>query len=226
MSSRDPEKLRAELEHIDYSGNPELLSELRSEARETVDAQKETLNDIDTKASKLLRLNVLLIGVIISAFSIAAQYGADSNSTLPGVEPFLNMYVKFGVASLVISTALAAVTYTASELDVGLDSSNLTNLIRADFAPEDAQELLVKNYIVRINFNRSTNIRNIPLITSTIIFVVLGVIFFSLGVYEAMIDDVPYWLSGGAFLLILSVVLSSGLITQTIRAIRDIFEWR
>jgi hypothetical protein len=226
MSSRDPDELRRELGDIQFTGDSDLLSELCSEARETVNGQRDTLNDIDTKASRILRLNVLLIGVIVSALSIAAQNGGEVNSTLPGVDPFINLYMKLGVASLILSTALAALTYTASELDVGVDSDNLTSLIRADMSLDDAQELLVKNYIVRINFNRSTNIRNLPLITSTIVFLVVAVVCFTLGVYEAVIGSVQPWLLTPALLLVFGVVVISGLTRQTRRAIQDFREWR
>lgn len=226
MSSRNPDDLRRELEDTDFTGSPDLLSELCSEARKTVDGQRETLNDVDTKASRILRLNVLLIGVIVSALSIAVQNGGGPASTLPGVGPFLNLYMKLGVAFLILSTALAALTYTASELDVGVDSDNLTSLLRAEMPLDDARELLVKNYVVRINFNRSTNIRNIPLITSTIVFLVVAVVCFALGIYEAVIDYVPLWLSISALLLVACVVGISGLLKQTLRAIRDFREWR
>lgn len=52
MASRDPTELKEELGDVDFGGDTEQLVELRSEARETVNAQRETLNDIDTKASK------------------------------------------------------------------------------------------------------------------------------------------------------------------------------
>lgn len=135
------------------------------------------------------------------------------------------MYTKFGIGSLVVSTALAAMTYTASELDAGVDSENLTSLIRAGLPTEEAEELLVKNYIVRINFNRSTNLRNIPLITSTVVFVVFGIVFFSLGTYEAIVGPVPWWLSGPSLLLLFGLLWVSGLVKQTRRAIRDLYEW-
>lgn len=230
MVSRDPDELRDELQSIDFDGDSELLSELRSEARVTVSSQRETLTDIDSKASKILRLNVLLIGAIISALSIATQITgsantANSSNPLP-LHEFLNAYTKLGVGFLILSTALAALTYTASELDVGVSSNNLKNLIKADFSTAERQELLLKNYIVRINFNRSTNIRNIPLITSTILFVVSGVVFFTLGTYEAVIGAVPWWLSGLSLLLLVSIIQVSGLVTQTMKAVRDIRKWR
>lgn len=233
MVSRDPEELRDELRSIDFEGDPELLGELRSEARETVRGQQETLNDIDSKASKILRLNILLVGVIVSALSIAAQVGGNATAPNSGegapaplLDQFLNLYTKLGIGFLILSTALAALTYTASELDVGVSSDNLANLIKADFSTDERRELLLKNYIVRINFNRSTNIRSIPLISATILFVVAGILFFTLGTYEAILGAVPWWLSTLALLLLGVIVWISGLVTQTRKAIRDIRRWR
>lgn len=232
MVSRDPEELRDELRSIDFEGDPELLGELRSEARETVRGQQETLNDIDSKASKILRLNILLVGVIVSALSIAAQVGGNATAPnsegapAPLLDQFLNPYTKLGIGFLILSTALAALTYTASELDVGVSSDNLANLIKADFSTDERRELLLKNYIVRINFNRSTNIRSIPLISATILFVVAGILFFTLGTYEAILGAVPWWLSTLALLLLGVIVWISGLVTQTRKAIRDIRRWR
>ncbi|WP_135854755.1 hypothetical protein [Halorussus salinus] len=233
MSSRDPDELRDELQSIDFGGDAELLSELRTEARETVTGQKETLADIDSKASKILRLNVLLVGVIVSALSIVAKTGGTAtaeNTRIEGsrvlLHGLLNPYTGLGVGSLLISTALAAMTYTVSELDVGTSSDNLTNLLRADLSTQQARELLVKNYIVRINFNRSTNIRNTPLITATIVFLVAGILFFAVGAYEATVGAVPGWLAVSAVGILFGVVWISGLAAQTRRAIRDIREWR
>lgn len=226
MASRDPDELRAELADIDFSEDPEILSDLRAEARETVDSQKETLTDIDTKASKILRLNITLIGVLISVLSIAAQNGSNTDSTFAAVEPFVNMPMKVGIGSLVLSTAFAAMTYTASELDVGVSSDNLTTLLRTDFSQREVEELLVKNHIIRINFNRSTNIRNIPLIQLTIIFAVSAVVFFTLGIYVALVGPLPSWLLGIGFILLAVVTWISGFPKQFIRAVRDVREWR
>lgn len=184
MSSRDPEQLRTELRDIDFSGNTDQLSELRQEARQTVDAQRATLEDIDTKASRILRLNVTLIGILVSVLSIVTQFGPETESGLGRIEPFLNVYTEIGVGALVLSTAFAAMTYTTSELDVGISSENLTDLLRADFSREETEELLIKNYIIRINFNRSTNVRNIPLFQLTILFIIVAIVSFVLGLYR------------------------------------------
>ncbi|SEO92782.1 hypothetical protein SAMN05216388_102351 [Halorientalis persicus] len=225
MSSRDPSELREALGEIDFDGEPEQLPELREEARETVAAQRETLNDIDTKASRILRLNVALVGILVSVLSIATQLGSGSGSSAAALDQFVNIYTEFGIGALVLSTAFAAMTYTASELDVGVSSENLANLLRADFTAEDTEELLVKNYIMRINFNRSTNVRNIPLIQMTIILLVSAIVAFLLGVYTAIVGAVPTWLVILAVALILGVVIVSGLVTQIWRAFSDLREW-
>jgi len=226
MSSRDPSDLREDLRQIDFSGDSEQLSELRAEARETVEAQKATLDDIDTKASRILRLNIALIGILVSVLSIMTQFGSDQEAGLSSIDPFVNIYTEIGIGALVLSTAFAAMTYTASELDVGVSSENLTELLRADFSNEETEELLLKNYIMRINFNRSTNVRNIPLIQLTIILIVLAIISFVLGIYQGIIGPVPVWLLLAAIILIGGVVVVSGFVTQARRAIRDFLEWR
>ncbi|WP_181687161.1 hypothetical protein [Halorhabdus salina] len=226
MSSRNPTELRDELREIAYEGDEETLLELREEARETVDAQRDTLNDIDTKASRILRLNIALIGILVSVLSIGTQLSDDSGSGLTAIEPFVNIYTGLGVGALLFSTAFAALTYTASELDVGISSDNLTQLLRADFSQEEAEELLLKNYAMRINFNRSINIRNIPLLQVTIVLIVSAIVSFVLGIYAGLVGQVPVWLSGATLALIGGFVLTSGLIPQTRRAIRDIREWQ
>ncbi len=134
MSSRNPAELKATLADIDFDGDPEQLSELGDEARETVDAQRETLTDIDTKASRILRLNVALIGILVSVISIARQFGPSPESGTTAFQQFVNGYTELGIGSLVLSTAFAAMTYTASELDVGLSSENLAEVLTADFS--------------------------------------------------------------------------------------------
>lgn len=226
MSSRDPRELKSELEKIEFSGDSEQLGELRAEARATVDAQRETLADIDTKASKILRLNIALVGILISVVSIATQLGSGSAAGVGTVEPFLNSYTVTGIGALVLSTAFAAVTYTASELDVGVSSENLTKLLNSDFQQQETEVLLIQNYIMRINFNRSTNVRNIPLIQITILLIVSAIISFALGLYHSIAGAVPAWLWLSSVLLLAVVVLVSGLSAQTRRAITDLRAWR
>lgn len=223
--SRNPEELQRELTSMDVKLDSEQMPELRSEAQKTVNSQIETINDIDTKASQILRLNILLIGVIVSVLSLVAQGGGDGNLYFTDIEAFINTYMGLGFASLVLSTAFAAMTYGASELDTGINVENIESFLAVDFTEEEVEELLLKNYASRINFNRSTNIRNLPLITATLNLVVAGVVFFSLGIFEAAIGTVPRWLDYLAVTLLLVVVWKSAFPIQTYRATKDVFIW-
>lgn len=223
MASRDPDALRAELRDVDFGGDLELLRELRAEARETVSSQQATLSDIDTKTSKVLRLNLILLGLLVSVVSIAAQSSGESSTT--AVQPFVNWYLKTGIASIVLSTLFAGITYTASELDVGVSSENLQAVLDAPSSTEAVEELLVKNYIMRINFNRSSNIRNIPLFQATILLELVAMLLVSLGVYDAVIGPVPVTIQLAASTVGMVAVFVSGLVQQTIRAMRDVWTW-
>lgn len=225
MVSRNQGDLTEELEAITFRGDASTLTVLRSEADETVDRQLDALADIDDKASRMLRLNVLLVGVVVSALSIASRLDVHPESGGPVIGQFRNIYVELAIASFVLSTALAAVTYTATEYDVGISAENAMELLGAELSAETVETLLVKNYVVRINFNRSVNIRNIPLVTATIVFAVTGVILFTLGTYKAIVGPVSWWLLSGAMALIVAMVFVSGLPTQTYRAWRDVREW-
>jgi hypothetical protein len=88
MVSSNPDELEAELEAIEFQGDVETLRTLRSEADLTVGRQLATLTDIDDKASRMLRLNVLLVGVVVSGLSIASQLGVDSGHGVPIVDQF------------------------------------------------------------------------------------------------------------------------------------------
>ena len=226
MVSQNPDDLMRELEGIEFEGDAGTLTALRDEANLTVERQLDALADIDDKASRMLRLNALVVGVVVSALSIASELADPSGAGVPVLEQFRNGYVELGLASLVLSTALAAMTYTVTEYDGGVSAENVKRLLRLELPLDEVGVILVKNYAARINFNRSSNLRNIPLITATIVFAVTGVVCFSLGVYQAAIRPVPWWLATGAILVVGAVVYASGLVRQTRRAIQDVREWQ
>lgn len=78
---------------------------------------------------------------------------------------------------------------------------------------------------MRINFNRSTNVRNIPLIQMTMILIVSAIVAFVLVIYRGLVGSVPGWLVLTAVGLIIGVVVVSGLVAQVLRAFNDLREW-
>ena len=102
------------IEHLAYEGDSETAKKLRREAERTLGYQLEALHDIDPKAMAILRTNVVFIGLILTLFALATDVRDDV-----AITAFLNGYVAAGIVSLLISSMVAAATYTASDIEVG-----------------------------------------------------------------------------------------------------------
>lgn len=190
----------------------ELLRELRNEARETVDQQIDTSDDIDTKASRILRLNVLLISALLTVVSLSVR--ADFLSA----NDVLNPYSAIGIACLIFSTGFAGLTYTASDLEVGIAYQEVRELLDSDASLRNYREELVYGYANWMEFNDKTNIRNAPLITTTILFVIYAVSFLTIGVAEAVTDSgFPPIVLLGTVAMLLILTYFSGIVEQSRR---------
>lgn len=60
-----------------------ILELAHEEAQRTVDDQIQTLNDIDTKAARILRLDVVLISIVLTGVSITLQSPINSPDSIP-----------------------------------------------------------------------------------------------------------------------------------------------
>jgi len=82
-----------------------------AEARAVLDAQNDTMGDIDSKAMRTVRFNVLLVGVLIAAARFA------------GPSVFDPALLHLSIGSFVASAVLGIVTYNESDLFVGPQGS-------------------------------------------------------------------------------------------------------
>lgn len=87
-----------------------------SEARAVLEAQNDTMGDIDTKAMRTVRFTVLLVGILMTAVRFAG----------PGVFETGLLYLSVGC--LVLSAIVGIVTYNESYLFVGPQGSYLAVL--------------------------------------------------------------------------------------------------
>lgn len=197
--------LPTRLRSINFDGDLEAARQLRTEAQRTVDQQVASLNDIDSKAIRILRVNVLVVGLILTALSFVSR--AESIN----VPAFLNSYMGFGVLSLILSSAFAALTYTASDLEVGVDPEDVALILERDASTADLEEVVTKSYATWIRFNDRTNVRNTPLITTTVFFVIAAIAYLSLGVYAALIGPIPILLEVITHLALIGVGIATGL---------------
>lgn len=206
-----------ELARLQYQpSGPSSLEKGVAEARETLDAQIENLNDIDTKAIRILRVNVLLTGIILSALTFSAKTDVIS------FNKFLNIYFGLGVFLLISSTATAGLTYTASDSRVGMSKPNLQTLIAEDLSDDELNLVLTKSYAKWIQNNQSTEIINSFYSTSTILLLIYAITYIALGVYDALIQQVPFLLEGLSNVALLLMTLASGYPSQISRIIDEL----
>lgn len=150
----------------DRGGNweNERLSTTYSEARAVLEAQNGTMADIDTKAMRTVRFNVLLIGVLLATARFASPTVFDSR------------LLHLSVGSLVTSTVLGIVTYNESDLYVGPQGSYV-ELLAADAAPGDRWDRhLLETFGGMISENTDDIAWNSGLLTATQASIILGIV--------------------------------------------------
>lgn len=87
-----------------------------------LDAQQDTISDIDTKAMRTVRFTVLLVGVAVTT----------AKATGPGI--FDSFWLGVGVLSLFGSLAVGVLTYSESDLYLGPSEQYVERLVADDFS--------------------------------------------------------------------------------------------
>ncbi|WP_259517411.1 hypothetical protein [Halanaeroarchaeum sp. HSR-CO] len=159
-----------------------------SEARETLNKQIEGSTDIDTKAAKLLRINTVILGIVISGLSFVLS---DSSIQLKG-DGFNGLTI-IGLVLLLGSIAFAALTYTASDLYVGVSQSDISELIDGGYSELSNKESLAKVMGKWIDFNSDTITISAFYFTTTTTLLVWSLSFLALGIADALSNSVGIW---------------------------------
>jgi len=213
--------LKEAIQELDYQGDVETLRRLTEESRQTLEHQLESLNDIDSKAIAILRVNVLLMGLLFTA----ASFVVESPFDLARLDNF-SFYI--GITSLLLSSALAALTYTASDTEVGIEGSKIDDVIRSDLSEEEFELAVAQSHTRWIWFNNRTNVINAPLITLTNILLIVAVSHLALGVYIALVDEWTVVITLCLWSVLGLFILASNILAQ-LRAVHeeiDIRAWR
>jgi protein-S-isoprenylcysteine O-methyltransferase Ste14 len=172
----------------------------REELRTTFEYQVQRLREIDGKAIEILKANLLLIGLVVTGGSILVQ-------TDFGIGPFLNPLTVFGSVLLLVSTGLAAVTYTASNLRGGLDAAAVeTALERGRGADtgggngdEPFEDRLLRSYAQWIEYNARVTAVNDILVTITVLLVFVSFVYVAVGIPAGAAGSrVVVWAAFGA----------------------------
>jgi len=151
----------------------ETLALAREETRTTFEYQFARIQEIDTKAVEILKANLLLIGIVVTGATVLVQTPFDAAS-------LFNVFTAVGAALLFVSTALAGVTYTASNLRGGLDADAIERSIAADADAFETQ--LLRSYGRWIEYNAQVIAVNDILVTATVLLIVVSFAYVVAGV--------------------------------------------
>ncbi|MDZ7688875.1 MAG: hypothetical protein U5J64_09180 [Halobacteriales archaeon] len=151
------------------------LEKLRDEMRLTFESQVERLREIDNKAIEILKANLLLIGIFVTGISILVQTGVEFGS-------FINVFTVFAGLLLLLSTALAGVTYTSSNIRGGVDTQALEKTLDAEYTDEEFAEALASSYGRWIEYNAGVIAVNDILVTVTVLLVIDALVYLVAGI--------------------------------------------
>lgn len=192
--------------------NVDFLKVAREEAHRTLDKQVQTLDDLDSKAAKILRINLVLLGVILTGLSIASEVSPESG--LSSIVDLVNTFTMIGLGLLYLSTVTAGLTYTASSLKSGLSGPNLRDMLWNEYTDKENLEGLIESYSEWIHYNYRVNAKNAPLGTLTVLFLIYALTSLALGVFEAINGDVPPVVLGISVVVLILVTFLSGIVRQ------------
>lgn len=179
---------------------------VREEARETISEQSATLSDIDEKAIQIFRVNIVLTGVLVSGISITVRSSDAATAAL------INPFAEFGGVLLFLATVLAAVTYTSTSEEIGVNAKDITNRILNDDFDYDLVQLgLAEAYSVWIANNYRVNARNALLFTLTLLTTIMAICYLFIGAIEIYAPGLPWYTNVGAITLFAVVTKLSGL---------------
>lgn len=150
------------------------LRHVCGEAKTSIDNQIEKIHQEEKKASSITRLNLLLIGVLVSGVSL----GIHTEGLL--IDQLLNTHLVLGVVFLVLSTVGASMAYISTEFTTGISDEGVHDVL-AD-RPDESEYLrdLARYYETWLDKNHKAHRLNTYLITWSMIFSIWG-LFLSLG---------------------------------------------
>jgi hypothetical protein len=133
------------------------------EARSVIDAQNNTMVDIDDKAMRTVRLNTILLGLLVTGVQLASNM-------------FHLLLLKAAFTFLVMSTVSGVITYNESNLYVGPSGEYIENLSTDDYPDPPWYEDVLETMAGMVAENYDDIRRNSHWLTATQASLVLGVI--------------------------------------------------
>lgn len=130
----------------------DVLDGLHAEGVRTLERQMALGEDLDTKASQLLRFNALVIGLTVSLVAIALQ-GEAATTAVPVWT--LGIFL-VGVGAVVASTLFALLAYEVTTYVLGMRADELREVLRVELSSRAFLERLVLTYASALEGNRGS----------------------------------------------------------------------
>ena len=183
----------------------------RKEARETINEQTETLSDIDGKAIRIFRINLIVTSILIAGLSIAVSSDQTSYDT------FITIYTTFALFLMFLSMILAAMTYTSTSSRIGIAKNTIRDsILNQDYDLDLVEEEIAYSYGDMIRYNYKRNASNALLFTLTLLTTVGSILYLVIGLVD-IYNSIHISINGVAFVLLLIVIKFSGLYGMTRR---------
>lgn len=151
------------------------------EGRETLDHQIASLRNIDDKAIRVLRANILFIGLVLTAVSVTVKSSI-------GILRFVNAHTILGSFLLLCSCAMAAMTFLVTEYEPGISASAIATTVEESLSERQLHVRLSNGYAGWIQYNESALQINGLLATGTIILVIDAIALLTSGAVVGAID--------------------------------------
>lgn len=132
--------------------------------------QIDTLNDIDDKAMRTVRITLVVVSVLFSA------------ATVPEARRFLNALTAAGTACLVASILVGLLTYSSSDAETGVGPTYLVDARRGRYSEREWLVVLLAGYAEWIDDMGRLNETNARLLSLTQACTGLGVLLLAIGV--------------------------------------------
>lgn len=168
----------------------EALRLTQQEARNVLNHQIDIVNDIDDKASYTLRLNILLLGLLLTISSLFV-----SNQSTPAIDRFGSPAIGLGILFTGSSIVTALWAYTSTQVQVGPDPEDIERLRTNRYTERDWLVLLLRSYTVWMAQNERANRRDgfTLFVSHTLLFIELG--YYSFGIlWGLFVPNWPLWL--------------------------------
>jgi hypothetical protein len=147
----------------DDSWTSERRETVHEEARAVIDAQNNTMSDIDNKAIWTVRITAILIGLLVTGFKFAP-------------DAFQQSWLEYAIGSFAIAGFLGILTYNESNLFVGPKGEYVEELARGTYEEEDWDEDLLITFAGMISENYDDIKWNARLLSSSLLFLSIGIL--------------------------------------------------